>query len=46
MMFISQGKKNSKPHKSGLARLRVMKQNLLEFSSARDWVWREGTREA
>jgi len=36
------GKKASKPHKSGLALLRRLRSNLLEYSSARDYVTKEG----
>jgi hypothetical protein len=41
--LFGQAKKNSNPHKFGLKAMRDLQERLLEdYSSARDWVRREG----
>ena len=37
-------KKTTKPHKSGLGKMRTIRSRLLEFECASDWVRREGVR--
>jgi len=37
-------KKTTKPHKSGLGKIRAIRSKLLEFDCAADWVRREGVR--
>jgi len=42
--YSNKTKKTSKLHKSGLSKMNALKKRLLEFSSAAEWVKREGER--